>query len=273
MRLSRPVGTLRAGNGFGLNFNMLAAPPVFAAAFALAAPVYGAPVPSQSSTQSSAVHFSIPPSDLQTALLQLASQADVQVVANAEDTRGLSTKGLSGNFSIQEALTRLLEGSGLQYKLDSAGTITVMHAPAAQMHQSAVQDAPGTASPSHRAASEPENLEEIVVTSQKRVERLQDVPLAVTAISGESLSEAGINDTTRLSNLTPSLTFTEGAQPNNRNFRIRGIGTAVFGQGFEPAVSVVVDGVVLARASQGFTDLADIERVEVLRGPQGTLFG
>jgi len=273
MRLSRPVGTLRAGNGFGLNFNMLAAPPVFAAAFALAAPVYGAPVPSQNSTQSSAVHFSIPPSDLQTALLQLASQADVQVVANAEDTRGLSTKGLSGNFSIQEALTRLLEGSGLQYKLDSAGTITVMHAPAAQMHQSAVQDAPGTASPSHRAASEPENLEEIVVTSQKRVERLQDVPLAVTAISGESLSEAGINDTTRLSNLTPSLTFTEGAQPNNKNFRIRGIGTAVFGQGFEPAVSVVVDGVVLARASQGFTDLADIERVEVLRGPQGTLFG
>jgi iron complex outermembrane receptor protein len=272
MRLSRPVGTLRAGNGFGLNFNRLAAPPVFAAAFALAAPVYGAPVSSQSSTQSSAVHFSIPPSDLQTALLQLASQADVQVVANAEDTRGLSTKGLSGNFSIQEALTRLLEGSGLQYKLDSAGTITVMHAPAAQMHQSAVQDAPGTASP-HRAASEPETLEEVVVTSQKRVERLQDVPLAVTAISGESLSEAGINDTSRLSSLTPSLTFTEGAQPNNRNFRIRGIGTAVFGQGFEPSVSVVVDGVVLARASQGFTDLADIERVEVLRGPQGTLFG
>jgi len=244
-----------------------------AAAFALAAPVYGAPVSSQSTTQSSPVHFSIPPSDLQSALLQLASQADVQVVANAEDTRGLSTKGLSGNFSIQEALTRLLEGSGLQYKLDSAGTITVMHAPAAQMHQSAVQDAPGTASPPHRVASEPESLEEVVVTSQKRVERLQDVPLAVTAISGESLSESGINDTTRLSNLTPSLTFTEGAQPNNKNFRIRGIGTAVFGQGFEPAVSVVVDGVVLARASQGFTDLADIERVEVLRGPQGTLFG
>jgi iron complex outermembrane receptor protein len=193
----------------------------------------------------------------------------VQVVANAEDTRGLSTKGLSGEFSIQEALARLLEGSGLQYKLDSAGTIIVTHAPVAQMHQSAAQDAPGTAS-LQRAAPEPATLEEVVVTSQKRVERLQDVPLAVTAISGESLSEAGINDTSRLSSLTPSLTFTEGAQPNNRNFRIRGIGTAVFGQGFEPSVSVVVDGVVLARASQGFTDLADIERVEVLRGPQGT---
>lgn len=272
MRLSRPFGAFRAGNGFGIYFKMLASPPVLAAAFALSAPVHGAPAASQSTTQSRAVHFSIAPSDLQSALLQLASQADVQVVANAEDTRGLSTKGLSGEFSLQEALTRLLEGSGLQYKLDAAGTITIMREVAAQMHQSAAQDPPGTAS-IHRAAYESESLEEIVVTSQKRVERLQDVPLAVTAISGESLSEAGINDTTRLSSLTPSLTFTEGAQPNNKNFRIRGIGTAVFGQGFEPSVSVVVDGVVLARASQGFTDLADIERVEVLRGPQGTLFG
>ncbi|MFC4311904.1 TonB-dependent receptor [Steroidobacter flavus] len=116
-------------------------------------------------------------------------------------------------------------------------------------------------------------LEEVVVTAQKRVERLQDVPLAVTALSGETLSNANVNDTAGLAGVTPSLTFTQGAQPSNTNFRIRGIGTAVFGQGLEPSVSVVVDGVVLARSSQGFADLADIERVEVLRGPQGTLFG
>src|SRR5436305_1946572 len=164
MRLSRPFGAFRAGNGFGIYFKMLASPPALATAFALSAPVHGAPAASQSTTQSRAVHFSIAPSDLQSALLQLASQADVQVVANAEDTRGLSTKGLSGEFSLQEALTRLLEGSGLQYKLDAAGTITVMHAPAAQMHQSAVHDAPGTAS-LHPAASEPDSLAEIELTS------------------------------------------------------------------------------------------------------------
>src|SRR6185369_12134303 len=171
MRLSRPFGAFRAGHGFGIYFKMLASPPVLATAFALSAPVHGAPAASQSTTQSRAVHFSIAPSDLQSALLQLASQADVQVVANAEDTRGLSTKGLSGEFSLQEALTRLLEGSGLQYKLDAGGTITIMREVAAQMHQSAAQDPPGTAS-FHRAAYEPESLEEIVVTSQKRVERL-----------------------------------------------------------------------------------------------------
>ncbi|HWU02209.1 MAG TPA: TonB-dependent receptor plug domain-containing protein, partial [Novosphingobium sp.] len=114
---------------------------------------------------------------------------------------------------------------------------------------------------------------DIVVTAQKRAERLQDVPLAVTALSGQALANRNITDTTNLGQISPSLTYTQGTNPGNSSFRIRGIGTAVFGVGNESSVSVVMDGVVMARAAQGFTDLADIERVEVLRGPQGTLFG
>src|SRR5262245_56256898 len=131
MRQSRSLGTF---GGFGISLKTLAAPPVLAAALALSAPLYSAPAASQRATAPRAFHFSIAPSDLQSALLQLASQADVQVVANAEDTRGLSTQGLSGELSIDEALARLLAGSGLQYKLDSTGTITVMRATAAQAH-------------------------------------------------------------------------------------------------------------------------------------------
>lgn len=113
----------------------------------------------------------------------------------------------------------------------------------------------------------------IIVTSQKREERLQDVPLAVTAVSGDALAEQNITETTALTRIAPSLTYTQGNNPSNSTFRIRGIGTAVFGQGTETSVATVIDGVVLARQAQGFTDLGDIERVEVLRGPQGTLFG
>ena len=114
---------------------------------------------------------------------------------------------------------------------------------------------------------------DIVVTAQKRSERLQDVPLAVTALSGETLANRQINDTAALVGAVPSLSYQQGNNPTNTTFRIRGIGTALFSQGVEPSVSVVVDGVVAARQAQNFTDLADIERIEVLRGPQGTLCG
>ncbi len=124
-----------------------------------------------------------------------------------------------------------------------------------------------------QAQSREEIPGEIVVTSQKRTERLQDVPLAVTALSGDTLASRQINDTNALANAIPSLTYTQNNNVSNSTFRIRGIGTSLFNQGSESSVSTVVDGVVLARQAQGFVDLADIERVEVLRGPQGTLFG
>jgi iron complex outermembrane receptor protein len=125
------------------------------------------------------------------------------------------------------------------------------------------------------AAAKPDVAEvgEVVVTAQKRSERLVEVPIAVSAVSADALEKAQINDTASLSKAVPSLSFQQGNNPNNSTFRVRGVGAQLFGQAVEPAVSVVVDGVVGARSAQGFADLADIERIEVLRGPQGTLFG
>lgn len=113
----------------------------------------------------------------------------------------------------------------------------------------------------------------IIVTATRREETLQDVPVAVTVMSGESLAQAGVSATDALVDVAPSLTFTKGANELNSSFTIRGVGTTVFSAAVEPSVSVVVDDVVLARAGMGFQDLVDIERVEVLRGPQSTLFG
>ncbi len=113
-------------------------------------------------------------------------------------------------------------------------------------------------------------LEEVMVTARKREESLQDVSVAVTAVSGSALIDAQIRNSVELTKLVPSLTVASGG---GTSFAIRGIGTQAFSSGVEPSVSTMVDGVVLGRSEQSFMQLVDIERVEVLRGPQGTLFG
>ena len=114
---------------------------------------------------------------------------------------------------------------------------------------------------------------DIIVTAQKREERLRDVPLAVSAYSGATLAAQQITTATDLRLLSPSLNFTPSANARGEGFTLRGVGTSIFSDTVEQSVGVVVDGVVLGRSGQATTDLVDIERVEVLRGPQGLLFG
>jgi iron complex outermembrane recepter protein len=116
-------------------------------------------------------------------------------------------------------------------------------------------------------------LEEIVVTAQKREQNLQDVPVAVTALSGEALASQRINDFADLTKAAPSLTVTQRSSAADNSINIRGIGTFAFTTGVDPSVAVIVDDVALVQQAQAFSNLADIERIEVLRGPQGTLFG
>ncbi len=114
---------------------------------------------------------------------------------------------------------------------------------------------------------------EIVVTAQKRTERLQDVPLAVTALSGDKLEAQGGVNLETAQTIIPTLNIQKSGTTLNQSIYMRGVGTATFSIAAEPSVSTVVDGVVYARAGEAFSDLVDIERLEVLRGPQGTLFG
>lgn len=116
-------------------------------------------------------------------------------------------------------------------------------------------------------------LEEVIVTATKREENLQDVAVAVTALSEANIREAQINSSEQLTFLVPSLTFQRGSDARESSFNIRGIGTQSFSIGTEPSVSTMLDGVVMGRSGQAFMELMDIQRVEVLRGPQGTLFG
>jgi iron complex outermembrane receptor protein len=114
---------------------------------------------------------------------------------------------------------------------------------------------------------------DIIVTAQKRSERLQDVPLAVSVISGDALEAQGGINLENAQYLVPTLTFRKSGTSINQSLFLRGVGTSTFSIAGEPSVSTVLDGVVYSRAGEAFADLVDIERVEVLRGPQGTLFG
>lgn len=117
-------------------------------------------------------------------------------------------------------------------------------------------------------------IEEIVVTATKREESIQDVPIAISAFTGEDLDARGITDVFSLQQVSPSLFInTSNSTTNGGTMRIRGIGTTGNNVGLEAAVGFFVDGVYRSRSGQALNDMLDIERIEVLRGPQGTLFG
>ncbi|GGB20734.1 TonB-dependent receptor [Sphingomonas metalli] len=132
------------------------------------------------------------------------------------------------------------------------------------------------------AASEPDVTgadddqagQDILVTARRRTEKSQDVPIAINAFGSAQIESTRTYNLRDLQQLTPSLVVTN-TNPRNTSINIRGLGNnvAVYNDGLEPAVGVYLDGVYLARPGQTVFDLADLERIEVLRGPQGTLFG
>ncbi|MFN3456622.1 MAG: TonB-dependent receptor [Novosphingobium sp.] len=135
---------------------------------------------------------------------------------------------------------------------------------------------PGFAFAQEAGQADPQSnggLEEIIVTAQKREQNMQDVPVAVTALSGETLTNRNVASVSDLPRLAPSLTLTQGNVPTNNSLNLRGIGTIAFSTAIEPSVAVIVDDVALLQQAQAFSGLSDIARIEVLRGPQGTLFG
>jgi iron complex outermembrane receptor protein len=220
-----------------------------------------------------AYDFDLPAQSLADSLRAVGSRAGVTVAFDPGSVRGQAAPALRGSYSAQGAVERLLDGSGLRLRRTRQGSFLVETAPAQLQRTAAVSSTIVQADPQAPSAAEeaPTGLEEIVVTAQKRSQRLSEVPLAVTALGGADLAATRTNTITDMSTTVPNVVV--GANFGSAQINIRGIGLDNIFSGADPSVALHLDGAVIARPGAQIAALFDVDRVEVLRGPQGTLYG
>jgi len=223
--------------------------------------------------------INVPAGDLVHALDSLARQVDVGIVYQAPQLAGLHTRGVSGKLTPQEAVKKLLEGTSLTVNTDSTGAMLIVAPRPAGSQSGAVPRSSAGDSPDkerHDVASASDrdqrvNLEEIVVTAQRREQKVIDVPIAVSVVSGNELHARGATNLQGLQYAIPGLSVLNFS-PGQERIQLRGIsgttGLPTVGR-YLDEMNINGDGV-----SSGFDlRLYDMDRVEVLRGPQPTLYG
>lgn len=218
--------------------------------------------------------YNVPAQPLSSALQQFALQGGEQVMFKPEAVAGKRSNGVSGSLESEAALRRLLDGAGVSYRRAAGSYVIAMQdMPRAPTAVSRPAISP-TVQPLSDEPAPAAGLEEIVVTAQKRAESLQDTPISIAALTSADLANKGVNDINDLRSLVPSLQVTP--HPNSATtsrIYIRGIGNIDDQITQDPSVAVYLDGVYIARSQGLSAEAANLERIEVLRGPQGSLYG
>lgn len=227
--------------------------------------------------------FAIPAQPLDEALLAFSEQSGLSVLIDAELAHGHQTKPLNARAEPEEALRRLLDGTGLEIDRvdDTTWSIRTKRPERAGLERtrfaSLLQASDFQATPPpppSEAPTRPMVVEEMLVTARKIQESEQSVPVAITVLSAEDLLEAQINQLDGLQGSIPNVNIVQGrGSTSNVNIFVRGVGQPDALQTFDPAVGVFIDGVFLSRIQGALLNLFDVQSVEVLRGPQGTVFG
>jgi iron complex outermembrane receptor protein len=241
--------------------------------------------------------FDIPQQRLDTALSEYARQSGQQLLYAPDLAVGKTGHAVRGEKPALQALGELLSGTGLQYATSASGAILIndttsaadatgagakpsgaeplgnveeaAEAQPAAASQEEPQTAPATQERSGRDAT---NLDTIVVTAQKKVENIQKVPIAISAFGGEDLNDRKIETGGDLVTAVPNVSFSK-TNFASYNFQIRGIGTQALSVTTDPAVAISFNSTPMIRNRLFEQEYFDVERVEVLRGPQGTLYG
>ncbi len=203
--------------------------------------------------------FDIAPQPLQSALLEFSRQSQSPVVASTALVRGLTAPAIAGRMDEGQALAAMLDGTGLIAMRGSDGGWAIS--------RKADQDPQGGS-----AAGGGATVEALIVTAQKREEDIQDVPIAISAFSQEDLTRSQVAGGPDLMTQVPNMTFTK-TNFASYSIQIRGIGTQAISATVDPAVAVAFNNTPFVRNRFFEQEFYDLQRVEVLRGPQGTLYG
>ena len=238
------------------------------------------------STEATA-RYDIPAQDLTAALTAFARQSGAELIYAPEAAAGRSSNSVSGDYSAVEAVTTLLDGTGLDYVVTPGGGIMIGEPDVVADYRRQLESSSSNslALAQTEAAPEPEpapvadiagarraGVEEIIVTGQKKEERLQDVPIAISAFTMEQLDAQKIEGGFDLLKAIPNVTFSK-TNFSGYNFQIRGVGTQSISATSDPGAAVALNNTAIIQNRLFEQEYLDVERVEVLRGPQGTLYG
>ena len=203
--------------------------------------------------------FNIAPQPLASALNEFSVQSRQSVLFTTDLAQSKNSQGVSGQVEVADALSSILAGTGLSWRRQG-GTFLVVRADADPQSGSAAGDgADGT-------------VDTLVVTAQKREEDIQDVPIAISAFTQEDLTRQQIAGGPDLITQVPNMTFTK-TNFSSYSVQLRGIGTQAISATTDPAVAVAFNNTPFIRNRFFEQEFYDLQRVEVLRGPQGTLYG
>jgi len=215
-----------------------------------------------------AKNFDIPGGDLEAALNAYTAETGVALIVSDTAVKGVHTKGAHGNLSEDQALSDLLKGTGFITRRDPSGPLAIIRGDTRTENSSVTLHEAAATTPSASSAA----LETVTVTSSKIGGDVQNIPISITALSQEQLTATQTAGGPDLIKQVPNMTFTK-TNFSGYSIQLRGIGTQAISVTTDPAVAVALNDIPFIRNHFFEQEFYDLSQAEVLRGPQGTLYG